>query len=240
MAITFRGCCLEVYGQYANANYTVVLDNQRPRTYTGMNLDLDDAHQHPQSLLYLVDNLSEDDLHTVLMTNLDSLEQRPFYFDYAVISSTKSIDFGTTTGVNVTKGRPNHTATTSKKTNIGAIAGATVAGIIILSIIGVAAFLLLKSKKKRACEALPYVVSSSNYVQATPANATGLLASGSVNNVSSLSKTTSSFEDGVTPQRQVGLSSIHEEDSGINNIDHIEAAMLPPAYNSEWNQTLQS
>lgn len=53
----------------------------------GLDLDLPENFQHPQTLLYLVDGLSETG-HTVTLTNLNSNENRPFMFDYAVVSST--------------------------------------------------------------------------------------------------------------------------------------------------------
>ena len=78
----------EVYGQYANANYTVVVDDQVPTRYTGLDVVLDDLHQHPQTLLYVIDNLPEDKVHTATLTNLNTDDQRPFFFDYAVVSGT--------------------------------------------------------------------------------------------------------------------------------------------------------
>jgi hypothetical protein len=81
----------EVYGQYANAPYTVSLDNQVvPDSFKGLDVDLAPNLQYPQTLLYLADGLSENVNHTVALTNSNSSDKRPFIFDFAVVSSTRA------------------------------------------------------------------------------------------------------------------------------------------------------
>ncbi|KIJ55778.1 hypothetical protein M422DRAFT_774702 [Sphaerobolus stellatus SS14] len=144
--ITFKGCCIEVYGQYANANFTVLVDDQVPVKLTGLDIDLDDQHQHPQTLLYLVDGLAEETMHTVTLTNLDSDEQRPLFFDYAVVSSIHNFtDISANPGNNGTASptQPNGTPVSSSNTNhakstmtpTGAIVGIVLGVLAILSII---------------------------------------------------------------------------------------------------------
>jgi hypothetical protein len=77
----------ELYGQYANARYTVTVDNGAPVSMKGLDVDLTPSFQHPQTLLYLVDQLSDGN-HTVTLTNSDSNENRPFFFDYAILRGT--------------------------------------------------------------------------------------------------------------------------------------------------------
>ena len=69
--------------------YTVVLDNEPAASFQGLNIDLTPNFQHPQTLLYLADGLSENSTHTVTLTNSNSNNNRPFFFDYAIIRSTQ-------------------------------------------------------------------------------------------------------------------------------------------------------
>jgi len=79
----------EIYGQYANVNFTVDLNNQPVVTYRGFDITLSDIDQQPCILLYIADNLDETHVHTAKLTNLYSLPARPFFFDYANVLSTK-------------------------------------------------------------------------------------------------------------------------------------------------------
>ena len=77
----------EVYGQYANAPYTVTLDNGPPVSLKGLDVDLTPNMQHPQTLLYLVDDLTDGVNHTVTLINSIANGNRSFFFDYAVVGS---------------------------------------------------------------------------------------------------------------------------------------------------------
>ncbi|KIJ55784.1 hypothetical protein M422DRAFT_774704 [Sphaerobolus stellatus SS14] len=158
--ITFEGCCIEVYGQYANANFTVLVDDQVPMKLTGLDID---QHQHPQTLLYLVDNLVEKTMHTVTLTNLDSDEQRPLFFDYAVVSSIHnstniSANPGNTGAASPTQ--PNRNPVSSSNTNhakstvipIGAIIGIVLGVLAILSIILVILYFYRRRHKQKSNE----------------------------------------------------------------------------------------
>lgn len=67
----------------------VVVDDLAPEMFTGLDIDLDETYQHPQTLLYLRDGLLETQNHTIALTTMDS-KQRPLFFDYAVISGGNS------------------------------------------------------------------------------------------------------------------------------------------------------
>ena len=53
-----------------------------------IDVDLDPDMWHPLTLLYMVDGLSEDANHTVILTTTHTSEKRPVFFDYAVVRST--------------------------------------------------------------------------------------------------------------------------------------------------------
>jgi len=55
---------------------------------TGIDVTLADEEQKPQTLLYLVDGLADNGKqHNVILTKLPGPAARPFFFDYAVVSS---------------------------------------------------------------------------------------------------------------------------------------------------------
>ncbi|KAF8580191.1 hypothetical protein K439DRAFT_320406 [Ramaria rubella] len=88
-SIAFQGCCIELYGLYANADYEVSLDGQAPVPMHGMDVTLDPSMWHPNTLLYMMDGLPQNINHTVDLNTLGSTSQdRPFYFDYAIVRST--------------------------------------------------------------------------------------------------------------------------------------------------------
>lgn len=168
--LTFQGCCIEVYGQYANAAYTVALDNQPPVNMQGLDADLTADDQHPQTLLYLVDGLSEDSDHTVTLTNSNSNVNRPFSFDYAVISSTHELNStGTTSGAS----SANNMNSSHQSSSSGVIAGGVFAGLAFLMLLGITALLLKRRRwrqlserkhlvdlidEEEAAEAKPYIL----------------------------------------------------------------------------------
>ncbi|KAF8530511.1 hypothetical protein BU17DRAFT_60226 [Hysterangium stoloniferum] len=155
VTILFQGCCIEIYGQYANAQYTVTLDNKAPVPFQGLDLDFTSDLQDPQTLLYLMDGLSED-THNVTLTNTNANPKRPFFFDYAVVRSTKN--FSNTTGsgtggsgnTTATGGSGNTSATSNKTaTPIAPIAGGIVGGLLILGILATVAFLVVRRRRRR-------------------------------------------------------------------------------------------
>ncbi|KAF8817149.1 hypothetical protein BYT27DRAFT_7204980 [Phlegmacium glaucopus] len=134
VTIQFQGCCIELYGHYTNARYTVTLDTQAPGTFQGPAVDLTPEQQHPQTLLYLMDGLSEDS-HNVTITNSDSNVARPFYFDYAVVRTTKSGD---------------SIGTGKSKTPIAPIVGGIIGGLLVLAIVATVAFFIRRRRRHRA------------------------------------------------------------------------------------------
>jgi len=74
---------------YANAAYTIALDNQPPENMEGMNIDLQQGMWHPQTLLFLKDGLPENVNHTVTITATGANLERPFSFDHAIVRSTQ-------------------------------------------------------------------------------------------------------------------------------------------------------
>jgi hypothetical protein len=72
---------------YANAAYTVTLDDQPPEPMQGMDVALEEDMWHPQTLLYLKDGLSEGVNHTVILNTTNTDSQRPFSFEYAIVRS---------------------------------------------------------------------------------------------------------------------------------------------------------
>ncbi|KAF8530515.1 hypothetical protein BU17DRAFT_79291 [Hysterangium stoloniferum] len=160
VTILFQGCCIEIYGQYANAQYTVTLDNKAPVPFQGLDLDLTSDLQDPQTLLYLMDGLSED-THNVTLTNTNANPKRPFFFDYAVVRSTKNFSNTTGSGTggsgNTTAaGGSGNTSATSNKTAtpIAPIVGGIVGGLLVLAILATAAFLVVRRRRRRPADSL--------------------------------------------------------------------------------------
>ncbi|KAF8817151.1 hypothetical protein BYT27DRAFT_7237605 [Phlegmacium glaucopus] len=160
VTIQFQGCCIELYGHYANARYTVTLDTQAPVTFQGLAVDLTPEQQHPKTLLYLMDGLSEVS-HNVTITNSDSNVARPFYFDYAVVWTTNN--FTNTTGSG-TGGGGN---SSGKETPIAPIVGGIVGGLLllVLAILAIVAFFIRRRRRRRRHRAdtaeytlVPYIV----------------------------------------------------------------------------------
>jgi len=173
--IQFQGCCIELYGLYTNARYTVALDNGAPVTFQGPAVDLTAQQQHPKTLLYLMDGLSEDS-HNVTLTNVDSDTARPFYFDFAVVRSTKNFSnitgsgtggggnstgtggSGNSTGTGGTGnstgtgGTGNSTGTGGTGTPIAPIVGGIVGGLLVLAILATVAFLVIRRRRRRRAE----------------------------------------------------------------------------------------
>ncbi|KAF8817153.1 hypothetical protein BYT27DRAFT_6947276 [Phlegmacium glaucopus] len=173
VTIQFQGCCIELYGHYTNARYTVTLDTQAPVTFQGPAVDLTPEQQHPQTLLYLMDGLSEDS-HNVTITNSDSNVARPFYFDYAVVRTTKSFTNATGSGTGGsgnstgtggsgnstgTVGSGNSTGTVGSggsigtgesKTPIVPIVGGIIGGLLVLAILAIVAFFIRRRRRHRA------------------------------------------------------------------------------------------
>ncbi|KIJ56300.1 hypothetical protein M422DRAFT_774104 [Sphaerobolus stellatus SS14] len=151
--IPFQGCCLEIYGQYANANYTVSLDGGPLQILTGFDLDLIDSDQQPKTLLYLVDNLDETEGHSVTVTNLDSLPNRPLYFDYATVLSTKNFSSSstssTTTLITPTNSANPKTPLSTKSMHIGAIIGGAVGGVAFLFLLGILGLCLWRRHRRQ-------------------------------------------------------------------------------------------
>ncbi|KAF8530508.1 hypothetical protein BU17DRAFT_79285 [Hysterangium stoloniferum] len=137
VTIQFQGCCIEMYGHYTNARYTVTLDNGSPVAFQGPAVDLNLQQQHPKTLLYLMDDLSEDS-HNVTITNSDSNAARPFYFDYAVVWTTKNSN---TTG--------SGTGTGGSRTPIAPIVGGIVGGLLVFAILATVAFLVIRRRRGR-------------------------------------------------------------------------------------------
>ncbi|KIJ56903.1 hypothetical protein M422DRAFT_62809 [Sphaerobolus stellatus SS14] len=178
----FQGCCVEVYGQYANANYTAALDSITPTTYFGFDADLINSDQQPQTLLFLADNLDEEKSHTLTLTNLDSDQNRPFFFDYTVLRSVRgtprllnlngSDNAVTTTGTTGTTTRPPATTGTAKSdsvtpvhtSNPGAIAGAVVSAIVIVALLLLGLYLFkrrrisIKDRESGLSDLEPYTI----------------------------------------------------------------------------------
>ncbi|KAF8530509.1 hypothetical protein BU17DRAFT_79286 [Hysterangium stoloniferum] len=155
VTIQFQGCCIELYGHYTNARYTVTLDKRAPLTFQGPAVDLTPQQQHPKTLLYLMDGLSEDS-HNVTITNSDSNAARPFYFDYAVVWTTKN--FTNTTGSGTggsgnstgTGGSGDPTGTGGSETPIAPIVGGIVGGLLVLAILATVVFFIRRRRRNRA------------------------------------------------------------------------------------------
>ncbi|KAF8530510.1 hypothetical protein BU17DRAFT_60225 [Hysterangium stoloniferum] len=152
VTILFQGCCIELYGHYANAQYTVTLDNKAPVPFQGLDFDLTPQQQRPQTLLYLMDGLSEDS-HNVTLTNINANSNRPFFFDFARVRSTKN--FSNTTGP-VTGGGGNTTTTPSTMgkaaTPIAPIVGGIVGGLLVLAILATVAFFVVRRRRRRPAD----------------------------------------------------------------------------------------
>lgn len=58
-------------------------------SFEGPQVNLAPEQEHPQTLLYLMDSLNEDKTHTVTLTNSQSNINQPFFFDYAIVRSSK-------------------------------------------------------------------------------------------------------------------------------------------------------
>jgi hypothetical protein len=145
VVIQFRGCCIEVYGQYANANFTAKVDDQTPITLNGFDANLPDAIQQPRTLLFLMDGLDEGATHKVTLRNLDQNDFRPLYFDYAVVRSTHSLS-----AVD-----PTQNATTRPKKNVPIAAiVAPVVGVIALLLLLILIYYLVRRRKRSAVPAM--------------------------------------------------------------------------------------
>ncbi|KAF8817154.1 hypothetical protein BYT27DRAFT_7237607 [Phlegmacium glaucopus] len=175
VTIQFQGCCIELYGHYTNARYTVTLDTQAPVAFQGLAVDLTPEQQHPKTLLYLMDGLSEDS-HNVTITNSDSNVARPFYFDYAVVWTTKTFTnatgsgaggSGNSTGTGVsgnstgTGGSGDSTGTSKSKTPIAPIVGGIIGGLLVLAILATVAFFLRRRSRRHRADTedtpVPYI-----------------------------------------------------------------------------------
>ncbi|KAF8574584.1 hypothetical protein K439DRAFT_1665383 [Ramaria rubella] len=93
--IVFQACCIELYGLYTNAQYTVTLDDHSPVPMHGQDIDLDPIFWHPNTLLYLIDGLPEGVKHTVTLNTTSTSLQRPFSFDYGIVRSIHNFDSST-------------------------------------------------------------------------------------------------------------------------------------------------
>jgi len=167
VTISFQGCCIELYGQYANAQYTATLDNQAPVPFQGLDTDVPSDQQNPQTLLYLMDGLSED-AHNVTLTNTNANPNRPFFFDFAIARSTKNFSnttgsgtagSGNNTGIGgsgnttTTVGSGNAPATNSKTaTPVAPIVGGIVGGLLVLAILATVAFLVVRRRRRRTAD----------------------------------------------------------------------------------------
>lgn len=82
----------ELYGLYADAAYNVSLDGQSPVQMQGKNSSLEKHSRmwDQNTLLYMVDGLADDLNHTVTVSTLSGTNNnRPFFFDHAVVRSTQ-------------------------------------------------------------------------------------------------------------------------------------------------------
>ncbi|KAF8530514.1 hypothetical protein BU17DRAFT_79290 [Hysterangium stoloniferum] len=168
VTILFQGCCIELYGHYANAQYTVTLDNKAPVPFHGLDFDLTPQQQRPQTLLYLMDGLSEDS-HNVTLTNTNANPSRPFFFDFARVRSTKNFSNATGSitgggGNTTTTGSGNKPTTISKAaTPIAPIVGGIVGGLLVLAILATIAFFVVRRRRRRPVDIL-IPVSPSEYL----------------------------------------------------------------------------
>ncbi|KAF8532540.1 hypothetical protein JB92DRAFT_3192678 [Gautieria morchelliformis] len=137
--ITFQGSSVEIYGQYANAPYTVTLDNQEPDSFQGLGFDLASNLQYPQTLLYLADGLSENVDHTVALTNSNSDGNRPFIFDFAVVRSTH----------NLTAATPISDGSSKHHTAVGTIVGGVLGALALIAVLGISAIILVRRRRRR-------------------------------------------------------------------------------------------
>ncbi|KAF8531407.1 hypothetical protein JB92DRAFT_3105242 [Gautieria morchelliformis] len=148
-AITFQGCCIELYGLYANAGYNVSMDGGTPAPMHGMNITLNPSMWYQNTLLHMVDGLPEDVNHTVTVNTLASTE-RPFSFDHAVVKSTQSTPFssGMASSPVMTSSPAMASSPVRASSPVALIVGFSV-GVVVLLLLSGIALLVLRRRKRR-------------------------------------------------------------------------------------------
>ncbi|KAF8510396.1 hypothetical protein JB92DRAFT_3119044 [Gautieria morchelliformis] len=141
--MTFQGCCIELYGLYANAAFTVAIDGGPPMPMTGQDLDIPQEFWHPQTLLYVLDGLSETTNHTVVLTTTLASAQRPFSFDYSVVRSTQNLTSS------ALPPSPSTGTNSPTKTPLSAIIGASIGGVVLASLMVIGIIIWCRRRRPR-------------------------------------------------------------------------------------------
>ncbi|OCF39001.1 hypothetical protein I317_07218 [Kwoniella heveanensis CBS 569] len=154
--LSFNGSSVQMFGglYMDHGNYSVSLDGRPPNVYNGTFFRL-----QPQVALYTASGL-EDTAHTITITNMGQRDAVHNWidFDYAVVNSSvdpTTVNTGTT-GTNVTGStdglplNPVKPEADDSSSNIPAIAGGVVGGVVGLALVAVLAwFLHRRSQKNR-------------------------------------------------------------------------------------------
>lgn len=125
VTVSFQGSSIELYGRYANAPFIAQLDDTPPMSFEGFQVDLAPEQEHPQTLLYLMDSLNENQTHTVTITNSRSNINQPFFFDYAIVRSSKQSNNSTNTSTFLSS-----SSTRPSSLNRGIIIGSVIGGVL--------------------------------------------------------------------------------------------------------------
>ncbi|GJJ06643.1 hypothetical protein Clacol_000837 [Clathrus columnatus] len=143
VTVSFQGSTIELYGRYANAPFVAILDTEPPISLAGPEIDLAPLQQHPQTLLYLMDGLNENQIHTVTLTNLQSNVNRPFFFDYAIVRSSQQYS-NTTKGADSSGFSITSSVSMSSASSSSSIIGGVVGGVLGFLFLCFVGFLLFR------------------------------------------------------------------------------------------------